>query len=170
MAEMESSESIIVERLIGIEALDEVAALEAACFRHPWTREMRARELHESPVARVYVLRTAGQGVAAFCACWLIADELHINTIGVDPARRRQGLARRLMQHVCADAAAGGARRATLEVRRSNDAALRLYQRLGFAIRAVRPGYYSDPDEDGLILWREGLADLPADPAPEPVP
>ena len=64
------------------------------------------------------------------------------------------------MRHVCPDAAAAGARRATLEVRSSNLAALRLYELLGFAVRAVRPRYYSRPEEDGLILWREGLDEL----------
>jgi [ribosomal protein S18]-alanine N-acetyltransferase len=150
---------ITIERLSGEDDLEAVAALEAACFRQPWTAEMRARELRHSDVARLYVLRTPAAPVAAFCACWVIVDQLHINTIGVDPAQRRQGLARQLMQHVCAEAAAAGAHQATLEVRRSNDAALQLYSRLGFTVRAVRRHYYSDPDEDGLILWRDGLDD-----------
>ena len=76
------------------EDLDAVAALEAASFTNPWTREMLERELRQSDVARVYVLRAAGRRVAAFCACWFVHDELHINTIAVDPALRRRGLAR----------------------------------------------------------------------------
>jgi [ribosomal protein S18]-alanine N-acetyltransferase len=158
---MENGKSITIERLSGDDFLDEVAALEAASFRSPWTREMRARELRESEVARLYVLRLEDSRVAAFCACWVIYDELHVNTIAVDPARRRQGLARALMDYVCADAARDGVRRATLEVRRSNEAALALYAGLGFAVRAVRPAYYSNPEEDALILWREGLTSRP---------
>jgi [ribosomal protein S18]-alanine N-acetyltransferase len=151
---------VTFERLSDPDDLAAVAALEAACFSQPWTAEMRARELAHSDVARLYVLRTPTARVAAFCACWVIVDELHINTIAVDPARRRQGLARRLMEHVCADAAAAGARHATLEVRRSNEAALGLYRRLGFTVRAVRPRYYSDPEEDGLILSRDEVDEL----------
>lgn len=157
---MDRDPEVTIERLSGPEDLDAVAALEAACFRQPWTAEMRARELAHSDVARLYVLRTPTARVAAFCACWVIVDELHINTIAVDPARRRQGLARQLMAHVCAEAAAAGARHATLEVRRSNDAALQLYRRLGFTVRAARARYYSDPEEDGLILWRDRLDEL----------
>ena len=154
---MPPHEPAIIERMSGDDDLDAVASLESASFTNPWTREMLARELERSEVTRVYVLRLPGHRVAAFCACWVIHDELHINTIAVDSAVRRRGLATRLMEHVLVDAARDGARRATLEVRRSNAAALGLYQRLGFKITAVRPRYYSHPDEDALILWREGL-------------
>ena len=65
-----------------------------------------------------------------------------------------------------ADASAAGALQATLEVRRSNVAALRLYERLGFDVAAVRPNYYTDPEEDGLILWRHDLGFEPPDPQP----
>ena len=146
-----------IERMSGDEDLDAVASLESASFTNPWTRDMLARELERSEVTRVYVLRLPGRRVAAFCACWVIHDELHVNTIAVDSTVRRQGLATRLMEHVLIDAARDGARRATLEVRRSNLAALGLYQRLGFKVTAVRPRYYSHPEEDALILWREGL-------------
>jgi ribosomal-protein-alanine N-acetyltransferase len=72
-----------------------------------------------------------------------------------------------LLQHAMETAARLGARRATLEVRRSNHAARRIYERLGFEIAGVRRNYYSNPIEDALILWRRELphaasaADLP---------
>ena len=154
---MATPERFTIERLTDDTDLEAVAALEAETFTNPWTRDMLARELERSDVTRVYVLRRPGQRVAAFCACWVVHDELHVNTIAVDAAVRRQGLATRLMEHVMRDAAREGARRATLEVRRSNGAALALYQQLGFTITAVRPRYYSHPEEDALILWREQL-------------
>jgi ribosomal-protein-alanine N-acetyltransferase len=143
-----------VERISEGEDLDAVAALEAASFTNPWTREMLERELRQSDVARVYVLRTAGCRVAAFCTCWLVLDELHINTIAVQADLRRQGLATTLMQQLLDDVAAEGVRRAYLEVRRSNLPAQRLYERLGFALAGVRRHYYSHPDEDALVLTR----------------
>jgi ribosomal-protein-alanine N-acetyltransferase len=168
---MRDASGITIERLDLERDLDAVAKLEAVCFPEPWTAEMRRRELRQTDVARMYVLRLPAHPVAAFCACWLIVDELHINTIAVDPDLRRQGLAHRLMQHVLTESAADGARRATLEVRSSNTAALRLYSRLGFAIRAVRPRYYSHPEEDALILWREEIrTDRGLNPGAEPVP
>ena len=155
---MESAE-IVVERLASSDDLDRVAALEAASFTNPWTREMLDRELRQSDVARVYVLRLPDRPVAAFCACWIVFDELHINTIAVDHSLRRQGLATTLMRRVMVEAAQAGAKRATLEVRRSNLPAQRLYGSLGFVEAGVRPNYYTQPDEDALILWRDPLTD-----------
>jgi ribosomal-protein-alanine N-acetyltransferase len=148
-----------ITRLSGKEdvELDRVAALEAAAFSNPWTREMLARELAHTDVTRVYVLKLADQHIAAFCACWLVVDELHINTVAVEESMRRQGLATALLNHVLSDVTAAGATQATLEVRRSNEAALSLYDRLGFIIAGLRPNYYSQPEEDGLILWNVNL-------------
>lgn len=137
--------------------LDAVAALEARCFTNPWTREMLAAELQRSSVAHVFLLRLPDGSLAAFCSCWIVLDELHVNTIAVDEPHRRAGVGRFLMQQVMAEAARRGATRATLEVRESNTAARRLYGRLGFSVAAVRPNYYTEPAEDALILWRGGL-------------
>ena len=151
------SEDALIYRLATDADLDAVADLEARCFTNPWTREMLARELAQSDVAYVFVLRMPDGTMAGFCSCWIVADELHINTIAVDGQYRRQGLATRLMIHVMGEAARRGARRATLEVRASNEAARKLYESLGFAVTAVRRRYYTSPEEDALILWREGL-------------
>jgi ribosomal-protein-alanine N-acetyltransferase len=83
----------------------------------------------------------------------MVFDELHINSLAVADAWRRRGLARALLRHVLADAAKAGARSATLEVRRSNEAARGLYEGLGFRVEGERPGYYQEPREDALILW-----------------
>lgn len=154
----------VIERLGANADLERVVALETASFTNPWSGEMLARELAESPVTRLYVLRLPDGTIAAFCLCWLIVDELHVNTIAVDPAWRRRGLATELMRHAIAEAVRQGAHRATLEVRRSNTAAISLYEQLGFQICAVRPAYYSKPQEDALILWREDLSRATAQP------
>lgn len=146
----------VIERIASEQDLDAVAALEADCFTNPWTREMLAAELARNQFARVYVLRLPGTPVAAFCACWIVVDELHINTIAVAHEHRRKGLATALMDRILHEVEAEGIRRATLEVRRSNEAARQLYSALGFRVAAVRPGYYTQPDEDALIMWREG--------------
>jgi [ribosomal protein S18]-alanine N-acetyltransferase len=147
-----------VERLRdpGAEAdIEAVAALEHESFSNPWPRETLVWELTNSDVTRVYLLRDAGDRAIAFCIVWIIFDELHINTLAVSPPHRRQGLATFLLNEVMAEAARDGARRATLEVRESNTAALELYARLGFRVTARRRDYYTNPVEDALILWRE---------------
>ena len=146
------------DRLVDEGDLDAVAALEARCFTNPWTRELLARELAQSDVAYVFLARTPDAPLVGFCSCWIIADELHINTMAVDEPFRGQGIGTQLMRYVMEEAARRGAIRATLEVRASNLPARRLYESLGFGITAVRPKYYTNPEEDALILWRNPLA------------
>ena len=153
-----------VERLTDASAdaeIDAVAALEIESFTNPWSRETLVWELRNSDVTRAYLLRNDEDRVVAFCLCWVIFDELHINTVAVAPTDRRQGLAMALLRQVIAEAAQAGASKATLEVRASNTAALALYERLGFHVAARRPGYYTKPAEDALILWRENLSSSP---------
>jgi tRNA threonylcarbamoyl adenosine modification protein YeaZ/ribosomal-protein-alanine acetyltransferase len=140
---------------------DEVAAVEALqsrTFSNPWAAESIRWELEHTDVARLYVMRAPDTRVVAYCACWIIFDELHINSLAVDESWRRRGVARRLLDTVLREAAAEGARSATLEVRRSNDAARALYEGLGFHVDAVRRDYYQHPREDALILWNRQLA------------
>lgn len=153
-----------VDRVRDAEAdadIDAIVELEAESFTNPWTRETLVWELRNSDVTRVYVLRDDGGKLLAFCVCWVIFEELHINTLAVAPAARRTGLATFLLRAVMAEAARAGALKATLEVRASNSAALALYSRLGFHVAAQRPRYYSHPEEDALILWRESLDTSP---------
>jgi len=161
---MERAAEYSITRLHGGDDLDEVAALEAESFTNPWSREMLARDLRNSEVARVYVMRNPDGHLLAFCGCWFVFDELHINTLAVKVEERRRGFATKLLQFLFAEAAAAGLSRATLEVRRSNEAALRLYERLGFEVQGIRPNYYSQPVEDALILWSRKLGFLDSNP------
>ena len=136
--------------------LDGILAVDRASFTNPWTPDMIAWEARNSDVARVYVCRQA-TGVVGYCAAWHVFDELHINNLAVLPDRRRQGVARALLQHALSAAVQGGARRATLEVRASNHAARALYENFGFRLSGVRKAYYTTPTEDAVILW----CDLP---------
>lgn len=153
-----------IERLRDADAdadVDAIVGLEAESFTNPWSREALVWELRNSDVTWVHLLRDDRARVLAFSVCWVIFDELHINTLAVAPAARRTGLATALLRQVMAEASAAGATRATLEVRASNSAALGLYARLGFRVEAERPRYYTNPEEDALILWRRGLDTSP---------
>ncbi len=143
-----------IERLDADADLEPVVEIERASFSTPWTPDMFRWELRNSDVSATYVIKTPDGLVVAFCCVWVVMDELHINNVAVRPEFRRRGLARALLAHVTDEAIRRGATRATLEVRRSNVAALRLYDRLGFTIGGVRRNYYTNPIEDALILWR----------------
>ena len=138
--------------------LTAIAELQRSSFANAWGAEAIRWELDNSNVARMYAARTAAGDLVAYCACWVVFDELHINSVAVEATRRRQGIARRLLEYVLAAAAAAGARGATLEVRQSNEAARRLYEGMGFRVEGVRRNYYQDPKEDALILWHRNLA------------
>jgi ribosomal-protein-alanine N-acetyltransferase len=155
MPEPVSSPPFRIEPLAGEADLDGVLRVEAESFTNPWTRDMYAWDLQNRNVCHIYVARTANCPVAAFCAFWLVFDEIHINNVAVLPQFRGQGIGTTLMQHVLIEARRLGARRATLEVRASNRGALRLYERLGFYVAATRKHYYANPVEDALILWRD---------------
>ena len=146
-----------VDPLAGDADLDGVLAVEAESFTNPWTREMYAWELQNRSVCHIYVVRTPEKPVVGFCAFWFVFDEIHINNVAVLPAFRSGGMGTALMHHVLAAARDLGAKRATLEVRASNEGARRLYEKLGFYVAATRRGYYTNPVEDALILWRDNL-------------
>jgi len=137
--------------------IDAVLAVEEASFTNPWTREMYASELENRGVSFCFMAKDPDGCVIGFCSFWRVLDELHINNLAVLPDRRREGIATALLTRVLREGAALGARRATLEVRRSNDGARQLYEQFGFSLAGVRRGYYTNPDEDALILWRDGL-------------
>jgi [ribosomal protein S18]-alanine N-acetyltransferase len=135
--------------------LDEVLAIESASFTNPWTREMYLAERENPGVSSCYLARDAAGRVVGFCSVWLVLDELHINNLAVAPDCRGRGAGRALLEHVLREGARLGAGRATLEVRASNQAAFRLYERIGFSVAGIRRNYYTKPIEDALVLWRE---------------
>jgi tRNA threonylcarbamoyl adenosine modification protein YeaZ/ribosomal-protein-alanine acetyltransferase len=149
---------LTVDRVTSPADIAAVEALQRDAFTNPWGAEAIRWELENTDVARLYVLRSPAREILAYCACWLIFDELHINSLAVAAAQRRRGLATTLLRAVLRDAAAAGVTSATLEVRRSNTAALALYEKLDFKVEAVRRDYYQEPREDALVLWNRRVA------------
>ena len=152
------TEAWTIEPMTSPDQIDAVMAIEHESFTNPWTREMHLAEQEHRSVAFCYLARDAGGEVVGFCSFWRVVDELHINNLAVRPAVRRRGIASALLRHVLAEGVRMGAVRATLEVRRSNETARLLYERFGFSVAAVRSSYYTNPVEDALVLWRQGLA------------
>ncbi|MEB3350607.1 MAG: GNAT family N-acetyltransferase [Cyanobacteriota bacterium] len=115
-----------------------------------WSETQWRQELAQ-PRRPALGLWRAGELRAMACG-WLVVDELHLVLVATDPAWRRQGLARLLLEALMAQAVAAGARHATLEVAAGNSAALALYTQLGFREAGRRRGYYRN-GEDALIQW-----------------
>lgn len=126
-----------------------VAALERRCFSSPWDEKLYTAALGQS-FFHLWGVSLSGQ-LAGYVSVYHLGEEVEIINIAVAPHRRRQGLGGLLLDYVCAQARVLGAERIILEVRKSNAPAIALYAGRGFAPVGVRPGYYPDTGEDGLI-------------------
>ncbi len=129
----------------------EIAALAAASLREPWPADSFEREI-ELAEARLSMAREGSRGVG-YLSARRIADEVHILSIAVDPARRRRGVARALLDALLREEQARGARSALLEVRASNLTARAFYESAGFVAVGRRPRYYAN-GEDALLMTR----------------
>lgn len=139
-----------------VDDIDDVVAIEKLSFRTPWSRKAFHGELTQNPVAMYLVGRVDGR-VVCYAGAWLIHGEAHITNVAVHPEFRGRHLGEATCLYLMAEAAKRGMHRATLEVRVSNEVAQRLYRKLGFYSVGVRPGYYTDTNEDALIMWKDGL-------------
>ncbi|MBS1709161.1 MAG: ribosomal protein S18-alanine N-acetyltransferase [Armatimonadetes bacterium] len=134
-----------------------VLEIEKASNSAPWSERSFRNELtHPDGIFLV----TEGSGrVVGFAAGWVLADELHIINVAVDPQCRRQGLGRKMLVELLLHAQEKGVTCATLEVRAGNAAAIALYEDLGFHSCGVRKKYYPDNREDAVVMWLHELAE-----------
>lgn len=138
------------------EDLERVVEIQRSAFAHPWSRELIAREMgHDwSSVLVAVEPGAAGEAIVGVVVFWLVHDEVHVLNVAVAPEARRRGVARALMYEAERRGGERGARLATLEVRRSNQAALELYRSLGYRQVGVRPRYYAEEGEDAIVMER----------------
>ncbi|MFO0705551.1 MAG: ribosomal protein S18-alanine N-acetyltransferase [Nitrospira sp.] len=139
--------------------LDDLVRLEEACFSAPWTRKMLEAELTGNPFAHFLVARdTAGSGrIVGYLCYWIVFEEVRLMNLAVAADKRRQGVAAALVDRALRTGAAHTATRAVLEVRASNQAAIALYRRFGFAQVSTRHKYYSNPVEDAVLMELEPI-------------
>ncbi len=135
--------------------------LEARAFERPWPADAFRQEL-ELPQAELW-LAWRGEQLAGYVDFWVVADEVELLNVAVDPEFRRRGLARRLLRLVEERGAERGGAAVYLEVRRTNEAAQALYKAVGYAQIGIRKRYYSDTGEDAVLMSK----DL-APPSPTP--
>jgi ribosomal-protein-alanine N-acetyltransferase len=138
--------------------LDAVREIELRSFSTPWPAHAYPAEIETNRLAHYRVARLDGR-IVAFAGIWLMLDEAHVTTFAVHPDFRRRSIGERLLLAMLDVAIANGAREATLEVRLSNVAARKLYEKYGFRPVGLRPRYYSDDNEDALIMTTEPLGE-----------
>jgi ribosomal-protein-alanine N-acetyltransferase len=151
MALNKAPQSFVIEPMRPVD-LDAVMEIERVSFRSPWSRQVFTEELSRD-WAHVDIVRDVASGeVVAFANYWLVADEIHVLNLATLPQARRGGHASRLMAHMIDFARRELCRYVTLEVRRSNAAAMRLYRRFAFRAIGVRPNYYAEDQEDAIVM------------------
>lgn len=139
-------------RPMTLDDVERVSELEQLAFPTPWPAEAFFNELTINKHAR-YIVAEADGEVVAYCGMWMLLDEAHITNVAVHPRYRGKGIGERLLRQMMSRALAEGGKKMTLEVRPSNRIARRLYEKLGFSERGIRKKYYSDNDEDAIIMW-----------------
>ena len=149
--------------------LDEILEIERDSYPTPWSPGLFRGEMG-NPRSRMLVGKAAdaqGTMVAGYIVFWRVADEIHLHNIAVRRELRKGGIASRLLSKAISDSRPEGARWVTLEVRRSNLPAQKLYEKFGFSVTGVRRAYYSDTGEDALIMSAD-LERIPSEGTPLP--
>jgi ribosomal-protein-alanine N-acetyltransferase len=140
-------------RALALSDLNDIEDIEHRSYDTPWSRSMFAGELAKP--ASLCLGAFEGEQLGGYLIVSRYVDAWHIMNIAVSPDYRRRGIATALLERLFELTDDRSRRGYTLEVRVSNDGAIRLYERLGFTARGIRRGYYTDNREDALIMWRE---------------
>jgi [ribosomal protein S18]-alanine N-acetyltransferase len=155
MAEEAQSGVVTIRRMTEAD-IAAAALIDRLSFSLPWSEYSFKHEVTANPNSRAWVAekQTAPdmKELIGVLVVWLVLDEAHIGTIAVHPHHRREGVGRSLLVKGMVEAAQEGAVLVYLEVRRSNEAAIRLYQELGFQTVGERKRYYQDNGEDALLM------------------
>jgi ribosomal-protein-alanine N-acetyltransferase len=135
--------------------VDDVLKISIMGFKTPWTRESIQKELDNS--AARYLVAIKDDVVIGFGGLWLILDEGHVTNIAVHPEYRGIGAGDMLLEGLIEICKLEGIASMTLEVRVSNTSARNLYKKHGFIEEGIRKKYYTDTNEDGVIMWKYNI-------------
>ena len=137
------------------------AHMESAVFGgDAWTEEDFRESLCCDYAVYVAARDTDRNAAVAFAGVRNMCGDGDITNVLVDEEYREHGIAEHLLRYLMEEGRAIGVRNFTLEVRRSNTPAIRLYEKLGFVSEGIRPGFYSDPREDAIIFWKREVTDV----------
>ena len=142
-------------RKLKLSDLGAIEDIERTSYPTPWSRSMFASELAKPSSICLGAVDAEKEELVGYLIISRYVDAWHVMNIAIAPEYRRRGIARSLMERLFEVTARDARRGYTLEVRVSNEAAIRLYEELGFKARGVRRGYYTDNREDALIMWKD---------------
>jgi ribosomal-protein-alanine N-acetyltransferase len=139
--------------------LPEVCAIEQDTFSDPWSKEDFCSSFHEENNG--YMIAEIDGKVVGYCGYWGIVGEGYIYNVAVKKEYRKQRIGYHLLKNLIDMSKNKGIVSFTLEVRCSNEAAIHLYETLGFESAGVRKDFYSKPKEDAVIMWLKPIQQFP---------
>lgn len=142
---------ILIEKM-DLKHIDEVHKIECECFSIPWSKTSFENEIEKNKMA-IYLVVTENEKVLGYGGMWHVINEGHITNIAVSNAYRKRGICTKIIEEFVKIANLKEMIGITLEVRKSNESALRLYKKLGFLLEGIRKEYYDDR-EDAIIMWK----------------
>jgi len=142
-------------RRLELRDLNAIEKIERASYRTPWSRSMFAGELAKPSSISLGAFDPERGELLGYLVISRYVDAWHVMNLAVAPKHRRKRIAAALLERLFELTSGEGRRGYTLEVRVSNDVAIKLYEQAGFKARGVRRGYYTDNREDALIMWRD---------------
>ena len=140
-------------RVLELNDLNAIEAIEQKAYPTPWSRSMFASELAKP--TSICLGAFEGQDLVGYVINSRYVDAWHVMNVAVAPEHQRRGVATALLERLFEVTRDDERRGYTLEVRVSNEDAIGLYEKLGFESRGIRRGYYTDNREDALIMWRD---------------
>ncbi|WP_026894475.1 ribosomal protein S18-alanine N-acetyltransferase [Clostridiisalibacter paucivorans] len=143
----------VVVRNMTLADIDQVLEIEKECFSIPWSKESFITEVEKNILAEYIVVEIANK-VVGYGGIWLIMDEGHITNIGVSKSHRGYRVGSIILEKIIDICKEKGIPRITLEVREHNYVAQGLYEKYDFKVFGIRPNYYSDNNENALIMWK----------------
>lgn len=142
----------IMIREMTVDDLDTVVEIEKECFSVPWSRQGFMDALQKT--GAYYIVAVADDRVVGYCGAYGVYDEADINQVAVTGNYRRSGIGERMARQLLDGLTQRGYLYTTLEVRKSNMAAIALYEKLGFVSEGIRKNFYEKPTEDAVIMWK----------------
>ena len=139
-------------RRMEVHDVPQVLEVERASFTTPWTTDIFYHELTDNMHAQYYVV-VLDDRIVGYAGMWVVIDEAQITNIAILPDFRGHKLGEKLFQHVLLTAVKLGAIRLSLEVRKSNIVAQKMYRKFGLVPGGIRKNYYTDNQEDAIVMW-----------------
>lgn len=146
-------------RELGVDDLDAIGEIERVSMPAPWSRAMFAGEIAKPTSICLGAFEPPDDELVGYVIVSRYVDTWHVMNLVVAERRRRAGVATCLLGEVFARARDQGRRGFTLEVRVSNESAVKLYEGLGFRAQGIRRGYYTDNREDAVVMWRDAFTE-----------